>query len=215
MTLCSCELVVSPVGPDRGSGPSRDSPIHPRTSVKRLAPLTLALLVLPSLALAAGDPNDETERLNRADMALAKRAAVQKSDLSGWRLLYSGRPEESDVPCTFEPDLSAFVITGEHEMVFEHMTAGTWVVSGIVVFRNVRDAVGDFNTQAKPGLMRCLRSSMLEGVRKAVLRARIASSRMSTTPRIGSQSVSYHLVATISAPGGRRVNVFEDRKSVV
>jgi hypothetical protein len=166
--------------------------------VKRLAPLTLALFMLPSIALATGGSHDETERLNRADMALAKRAAVHKSDLfTGWRLVRSGRPEQNDFPCAFDPDLSAFVITGEHETSFEHGTTGAQLVSDVGVFRNVRDAARDFKAQAKPGFMRCLRSAMLEGLRQAHLRGRITSSRMSTTPRIGAQSVSYRVVATV------------------
>jgi hypothetical protein len=153
--------------------------------------------MLPSVALATGDSNDETERLNRADMALAKRAAVHKSDLfTGWRLTRSGPPEDSDFPCTFDPDLSVFVITGKHETSFSHGTTGAQLVSWVGVFRNVRDATGDFRASAKPGLMRCLRGGMLEGLRQGHVRARITSSRMSATPRVAAQSVSYHLVAT-------------------
>jgi hypothetical protein len=135
--------------------------------VKRLAPLTLALFVLPSVALAAGGSNDETERLNPADMTLAKRATVHKSDLApGWRLVRSGPPKSSDEPCTsFDPDLSTFVITGK--------------------------------ASAKPGFLRCLRTAVLQGLRKANFRGRITSSRMSTTPRVGAESVSFRVVAVV------------------
>lgn len=168
--------------------------------MKRLAPLTLALFLLPSLALAAGGPKDETERLNRADMTLAKRAAVHRSDLfTGWRLTRSGLPEESDFPCSFDPDLSAFVLTGKHETAFAHRTAGAQLMSAVWVFRNARDAAGDFRANAKPQFLPCLKSALLKGLRLAGVRARITSSRMSTTPRVGAQSVSYHLVAMTSA----------------
>jgi hypothetical protein len=168
--------------------------------VKRLAPLTLALFVLPSVALATGDSNDETERLNAADMTLAKRAAVHKSDLApGWRLVRSGPPRESsDNPCTsFEPDLSAFVLTGKHETSFALKSVGAHIVSDIGVFRNVRDAAGDFKASAIPAFLRCLRMVVLKGLRQANMRGRITSSHMSTTPRVGAQSVSYRVVATI------------------
>jgi hypothetical protein len=173
--------------------------------VKRLAPLTLTLLLLPSVALAAGGSNDETERLNRADTALAKRGTVQKSDLvTGWRLVRSGSPLPSDDRCTFDPDLSAFVITGKYETRFAHGTTGAQLVSGVAVFRNVRDATGDFKASAKPAFMRCLRGAVLESARKAHLRARITSSRISS-PRVGAQSAFYRLVATVygtnSVPG--------------
>jgi hypothetical protein len=167
--------------------------------VKRLAPLTLALFVLPSVALATGGSNDETERLNAADMTLAKRATVHKSDLApGWRLVRSGPPKSSDEPCTsFDPDLSAFVLTGKHETTFALNSAGAQIVSDVGVFRHVRDAAGDFKASAKPGFLRCLRTAVLQGLRKANFRGRITSSRMSTTPRVGAESVSYRVVATV------------------
>jgi hypothetical protein len=167
--------------------------------VKRLGPLTLALFVLPSVVLAAtGDSHDETERLNQADMTLAKRSTVHKSDLvTSWRLVRSGLPAESDFPCAFDPDLSAFVITGKHETTFAHATTGAQLASDVGVFRNVRDAIDDFKASAKPGLLRCLRSAVLQGIREGHMRAKITSSRISTTPRVGAQSVSYRVVATV------------------
>ena len=94
--------------------------------MKPFAPLALALLVLPSVALATGSPRDETEHLNRADMTLAKRATVcarATSPLGGaWFVRASAASGEQ---CTsFDPDLSAFVITGKHETIFEHGTSG-------------------------------------------------------------------------------------------
>jgi len=170
--------------------------------VKRLAPLTVALFVLPSVALAGAGSHEEPERLNRADMALAKRATVHRTDLApGWRLVRSGPPVPSDLPCKFDPDLSAFVITGKHETSFAHGT-GAQLVSDVAVFRSVRDAAGDFTASAKPGFMRCLRSAVLRGLRKARLRGSITSSRMSTSPRVGAQSASYRVVATIFPTNG-------------
>jgi hypothetical protein len=167
--------------------------------VKRLAPLILALFVLPSAALATGGSNDETERLNPADMTRAKRAAVHKSDLGpGWRLVRSGPPKSSDEPCpSFDPDLSAFVLTGKHETSFAQRSAGAQIVSDVGVFRNARDAAADFKASAKPGFLRCLRTAVLQGLRKSNLRGRITSSRMSATPRVGAESASYRVVALV------------------
>lgn len=181
--------------------------------MKRLAPFILVLLVLPSIAAAAtGGSHDEITRLNRADVALAKRAAVHKSDLlPTWRLLYSGRPDDSGPPCSFDPDLSAFVITGDRETVFEHGATGSRLVSGITVFRSVRDAVGDFNAQAKPAFMRCMRTMMVQAFRKSHYRTRITSSRMLAPPKIGAQSVSFRLAARISpTAGGSGGTVYSD-----
>ena len=181
--------------------------------MKRLAPLTLALFLLPSIALAASaGSHDETERLNRADMTLAKRATAHKGDLAaGWRLVRSGPPTSGDDPCSsFDPDLSAFVITGKHETSFSH-SSGAQLMSDIGVFRNVRDAAGDFKASAKPGFLRCLRIVMQQGLRQANLRAKITSSRMSTTPRVGAQSVSYRVVATVYPTNGvPRFNMYAD-----
>lgn len=173
-------------------------------TMKPFAPLALALLVLPSVALATGSPRDETEHLNRADMTLAKRATVRRSDLAaGWRLVHSGPPAASGEQCTsFDPDLSAFVITGKHETIFEHGTSGAQLQSDIAVFRNVRDAAADFKASATPGFLRCLRSAVLQGLREGHLRGRIASSRMARTPRVGAQSVFYRVVAMISPTNG-------------
>jgi hypothetical protein len=91
------------------------------------------------------------------------------------------------------------VLTGKHETSFALNSAGAQIVSDVGVFRNVRDAAADFKASAKPGLLGCLRAAVLKGLRKANLRARITSSRMSPTPRVGAQSVSYHVAATVDA----------------
>jgi hypothetical protein len=170
--------------------------------VKRLVPLTLVLVVLPSVALAARSPHDETQRLNKADMALAKQAAARKTDLPGsWSLVRSGLPKNDDSPCGFDPDLSAFVVTGVHERVFDQSSTAAEVVSDVAVFRNIKDSADDFKASAKPGLLRCMKSTMRQGLRQANLQGTITTAQMSTTPRIGAQSVFYRVVATTtSAP---------------
>lgn len=180
--------------------------------MKRLAPLTLALLVLPAVASAAGSPRDERERLNPADMTLAKRAVVHKTDLvPGWRRVPSTPDKPGDDRCSgYDPDFSAFTITGKADSTFAH-GAGAHVMASVGVFPNATQAAGDFKAGAKPGLLRCLRSSLLQGFREAHVTARIVSSRMASTPRIGAQSVSYRVVARISPGSGRpRFNAYAD-----
>ena len=171
--------------------------------MKRLAPVIVALFVLPAVAVAAGAPREEQERLNRADMALAKRAVAHKVDLApGWRLIRSAPDKPGGDRCSgYDPDFSAFVITGKAKASFAH-SAGGRIVSDVGVFPNSRHAAGDFNAGAKPGLLRCLRSAVLQGLRAARLRAKITSSRMSTTPRVGAQSVSYQVVAKVYPTNG-------------
>jgi hypothetical protein len=172
--------------------------------VKRLVPLTLALLVLPQLAVAAKDPHAETEHLNRADMALAKQAAVRKTDLvAGWRLTHSGPPASGGEDCTgYDPDLSAFVVTGKQETIFQQVPSGAQLESDVFVFRNVRDASRDYKASATRGFLTCLKSALAKSLRQNHLQGRISSSRMATTPRVGAQSVFYRVVATIPPANG-------------
>jgi hypothetical protein len=181
--------------------------------VKRLVPFVLALLVLPSAALATRSPHDEQERLTRADMALAKLAAARKADLAaGWRLTRSGLPDDSGPdPCSsISPDLSAFVITGKHETSFEHGTSGAELDSDIDVFRNVRDATRDFNASATRSLLTCLKITVAKSLRQNHVQGTISSARMTRSPRVGAQSVYYRVVATITAGNGLRFPMYFD-----
>ena len=171
--------------------------------MKRLAPLTLVLLALPAVALASGGSRMEQERLTRADMGLAKRAVARKVDLArGWRLVSTQPGKRGADRCAgYDPDWSAFVITGKARSIFSHR-AGGQIVSDVAVFPNARHAAGDFKVGAKPGFLRCLRSAVLQGIRGEGFRARVTSSRMSLTPRVGAQSVSYHVVTKVFPTNG-------------
>lgn len=173
--------------------------------MRRLGPLLVALLMLPSVALATRSPHDEKLRLNRADMTLAKLATVRKADLaSGWRLTRSGRPDDSGPdPCSsISPDLSAFVITGTHETVFEHGASGAQLQSDVDVFRNVRDATRDFNASATKSLLTCLKILVSKSLKQTHLQGKITSSRMTRSPKVGAQTVYYRVVATIAPTNG-------------
>src|SRR5213596_2583162 len=141
MLLTACRLSKSltgdPQSRERPQGGLAVLRFDTRQPVKHLVPLILALLVLPSVALAAGASHDEPEHLNRADMTLAKRATIHKGDLpAGW-LLRPSAPETGDRCPSFDPDLSAFVITGKATTTFMH-SAGAQIVSDVAVFRTVR-----------------------------------------------------------------------------
>src|SRR5262245_38511669 len=201
--MAGSRAVVSPLGPIEGVKAELGSSDFERR-VKRFAPLTLALLVLPSVALATDGSHEETLRLNQADLALAKRAAVHKPDLvAGWRLVQAGRRKTTGSdPCPgFDPDLSAFVITGTYDTAFSDRT-GAQILSHVAVFRNARDAALDFKATAKPALLRCIRSAEMQSYRQADLRAKITSSRLSLTPRLGDQSVAYRVDSMIYPANG-------------
>jgi hypothetical protein len=78
-----------------------------------------AVLVLgTAAALAASDPHKERERLRPADMALARRATIKAADLvSGWKRMPVGSDDDSKCP-GFDPDFSAFTITGKASSLF-------------------------------------------------------------------------------------------------
>lgn len=185
--------------------------------MKRLVPFVLVLLVLPSVALATRSPHDEQERLNRADMALAKQAAARKADLAaGWRLTHSGLPDNSGPdPCaSISPDLSAFVITGKHETDFEHGASGAQLDSDIEVFRNVRDATRDFNASVKGDFLKCLKIVVSKSLRQNHLQFKISSSRVTRSPKVGAQTAYYRVVATIATPNRPSIPMYADVAAV-
>lgn len=168
------------------------------------------LLSVASVAVAAGDPHAEQERLRSTDMALAKRATVKLSDLAaGWKRL-PAPPEDGDSKCPgFDPDLSAFTITGKARSLFSRVGGGA-VLSAVEVYETRAQAVGDFRAGAKPAAAGCLRHAFeVDFARGAGGRARATWSRMVTAPSLGERSVQYRLVGTLTL-NGRRLPIYMD-----
>jgi hypothetical protein len=163
----------------------------------------VALLALAPAALAGSDPRAEQVRLNAADNALAKRATVQLTDLSGgWRRISAGA-DESEVPTCpgYAPDFSRFTITGKSRSAFQS-GIGSSIVSSIEVFRSRSDAVGDFRLGTQPAVARCLKH-LLDKQFAAVqtMDARVVSSRRVPAPKLGERSAGYRLAAELIANG--------------
>lgn len=153
-------------------------------------------------ALAATDPHDEQERLRPADMALARRTTLKATDLaSGWTRMRTS-PDDADSECPgFDPDFSAFTITGKAESMFGRRGVGA-VLSAVEVYATRAQAIGDFRTGSKPGLAKCLRHAFEKDfARGAGGRARTISSRMVPAPRVGERSAFYRLVGTLTVQG--------------
>lgn len=164
--------------------------------------LLLALVALPA-AQAGGDPRAEQERLTAADTALARRAAVNASDLgAGWlRAPTSSSDERVNCP-GFDPDFSAFTITGKAQSAFQH-PSGASVVSAVEVYATETQAVGDFRLGAKPALGRCLGRALEQELARTGggLSARVSSARVAAAPNVGHRAAAWRVVVTIRARG--------------
>jgi hypothetical protein len=178
----------------------------------RLSGLALVAAVFAlgtAAAIAATDPHDEQERLRPADMALAKRTTLKATDLaSGWKRMPVGSEDDSKCP-GFDPDFSAFTITGKAESMFIRRGSGV-VLSAVEVYKTRAQAVGDFRTGAKPALAKCIRYAFETAfARSAGGTARTMSSRMVTAPRVGERSVLYRLVGALTVQG-QTIRVYMD-----
>jgi hypothetical protein len=155
-------------------------------------------------AASARDPRDEKERFRPADMRLAARATLTRSDLArGWKR----QPDtsgDSESRCPGQPNFSAFTITGKAESHFAHARGG-YVASTVEVFATKAQAIGDFRLGARPAFASCL-AHAFEGdfAAGAGGRTRTISSRMVSAPRVGEESAVYRLVGTLTV---RRTSV--------
>jgi hypothetical protein len=173
----------------------------------------VSLTLLGSAAAAAEpDPRREKERLTAADMALAGRIALRRSDLSGpWQAYPIPRSDGERLTCPgFNPDLSAFTITGKATAAFAD-PRGSSAVAAVEVYRTRADAIGDFRAGAKPAVAGCLRHVIEQQFRAAgdAFTLRVVSARMVRAPRVGERAIAYRIVASVEA-GGAAVRVYLD-----
>jgi hypothetical protein len=160
-------------------------------------------------ALAATNPRDEQERLRPADMALARKTTLKAADLaSGWKRM-PAPSEDGDSKCpAFDPDLSAFTITGKAQSVFARQ--GGVVFSVVEVYPTRAQATGDFRTGTKPAFVKCLRYAFeTDFARGAGGAAKTMSSRMVLAPRVGERSVLYRLAGTLTVRG-QTIRIYMD-----
>lgn len=186
-----------------------DSPVERILARPSGLVLVVAVFALASTAaFAATNPHNERELLRPADMALARRATIKATDLvSGWkRMPVAG--DESKCP-GFDPDFSAFTITGKASSLFVQLGGGA-VLSAVEVYKTRAQAVGDFRTGAKPAFAKCLRYAFEKDIaRGAGGTAKTKWSRMVAAPRVGERSALYRLVGTLSVRG-QTIRVYMD-----
>ena len=160
----------------------------------------LTLAVVLGLALAApasAGPRDEKERLTKAGQALARRAVLHRSDLSGsWRPV--SVPARSNRCRSYDPDLSRFTLNGKAHSAFV-LQSGAAIGSSIGVYVTERQAAAAFAAQAKPGLLTCLSAGIVKQFARA---AAVVAKRMSRKPRIGARSASFRIVLMLNVGGG-------------
>ncbi len=174
----------------------------------RIAVATLALLTaaLASSAAGATDPRSETVRLRPADVALAKRAVLQQSDVGPDWIRVPGVKGESQFECdSFNPDFSAFTITGQAYASYriESDAGGNQIDSTVAVFPSRAQAVGDFRLGAKPPLADCLAAEMRRTFRRypAGIEGRLLSAKMVTAPKLGEHAAAYAMTAELKGNG--------------
>jgi hypothetical protein len=173
----------------------------------------LVALAAASVAVAAPDPRDEREQLTPGDTALAKRIVLRRSDLPvGWKAVPTPPDDDEPFSCAgFEPDFSAFTVTGKAETAFDHRE-GSSLLALAQVFPTRAQAVGDFRTGAKPALARCLRLLLQEQLDEQKTQGttnEITSSRMVREPRLGERAAAYRTVVRVRA-GGQTAHVYLD-----
>lgn len=176
--------------------------------MRRLRVTILLLVLMLTAAAVAGatrDPRDEQIRLNAADNALAKRIALRAADLGGgWQKLGVTQSDDEPLRCTsFNPDLSAFTITGKAASASSRGT-GASAASTVEVYESRADAIGDFRATAKPPVARCLREvleNQMAGQGGGVFTLRVLSSKVVPAPKVGDRRIAYRLVAQLGMQG--------------
>jgi hypothetical protein len=189
-----------------------------RHAVKRLglslfaAFAALAVLTAAALAATTTDPRAEKERLNPADMALAKRANLKAADLDpAWRRIPVPESDDQSFTCPgFDPDFSAFTITGKSESAFDRGSGGS-ILSVVEVYATERQAIGDFSVGTRPAIAGCLKHAAEQGFKAGGpgVTARVVSSKVVAAPRVGDRQFAVRLVARVTA-GGRSIPLVMD-----
>jgi len=182
--------------------------------VPRVRRLLLVLAVLVAVgataAVAARNPHAERQHLTAAGNRLAKRALLRPSDLPDWTRIAAPSDDSSPTCPGFDPDVSAFTVTGKAAVSFVH-SALAQIGSTADVFASRGQAAGDFKADAKPQLAGCLRYLLEREFRASAgaVKADVLSARMVRAPRLGERSAAYRLVSRVRV-GGLSLRAYTD-----
>ncbi len=138
-------------------------------------------------ALQAG--KQPKERHVPADMALARRAVAQPSDLVlPWHHLQV--PQGRGRPCPgVDPDLSRLTITGRANSTLVDEDGLAAIYSNVRVFANEGQAAAYFEAHYKDALMKCFEADSLELFKRTgASQVELSSARMGSEPPVGNDT---------------------------
>jgi hypothetical protein len=170
--------------------------------VKRLLPFLL-LLALAAPA-AAGGPRDEKQRLTKADNAKARHALIGSTDLpAGWTRGPVPSDSSSAERCPgYNPDFSAFTITGKAGSSFQNARAGAELTTQVQVFPTTAQARGDFIRGAQPGFLKCLARDLRRSLRAQGLSgAGVTMHPLSRVPGVGERALRFRVSVRLPVAG--------------
>lgn len=138
---------------------------------------------------AGQDPRAPREQLVAADMAIARNAVLQASDMQPqWRRV---RPPAIGGPgCPQnDPDLSRFTVTGKARSLFK--AGSSRIETRLKVFANGGQAALYFDSTWNRTVLRCVREGVKGDFRRAGLRPRVIYARLLREPPVGSKTVHF------------------------
>lgn len=180
----------------------------------RAVAITLALAAVLAATAGATNPRAEKEQLRPADVALAKRAVLQQADVGpDWTRVKTPKEDDGQFACkSFNPDFSAFTVTGQAYASFQFSSSpGGQIDSTVAVFLTKSQAAGDFRLGAKPQFAGCLADQVRRAFRSypKSIQGRLVSSEMVRAPKLGDRAAAYAVKAELTG-NGATIPVFVD-----
>ena len=184
--------------------------------MKRAVLLSLACALVATATATAGaarDPRLERLALQPRDVALAKRAVVQRADLpAGWRQL-GATPSTQEAPdCPgYRPDFSRFTVTGQAETTFASADATRSIASRTEVYASRSQARGDFALSTGPAVPRCLGVLLKRELAQGAdgIAVDVLTARRVAAPRLGERSAAYRIVVQVGS-AARTIRMYVD-----
>jgi hypothetical protein len=162
---------------------------------------------------AARDPRLERLALQPRDVAAAKHAVVQRSDLpAGWRQLGATPSTQAAPDCPgYRPDFSKFTITGQAETTFASADQTRSIASRTEVYASRSQARGDFALGTAPAVARCLGVLFERALTQQAggIAVDVLTARRVAAPRVGERSAAYRIVVGVGS-GARTVDMYVD-----
>jgi hypothetical protein len=181
--------------------------------VRRIAAVCVLLVLSLLLATAASgrDPRLERVQLRAADVALAKRITLKQSDVgASWRSTRIPKSSGERLVCPgFNPDFSRFTISGKATSGFTRGD-GASIMTSVEVYTSRTDAIGDFQTGAKPVVATCLKRSLEKELNASgLVEATVPFAGVVAAPRVGDRRIAYRIVARVAA-GSTQLDLYLD-----